>query len=365
MAKIAILSFYSQIVERGVETFAYEISRRLIRKHQITIFHAGQKDSQKISNKNQPPSKVKVQIINTSIAPPKSANGIFSKFYLDKQSARILIFTLKLLPSIFKEKFDIIIPLNGVWQTLICRIITQLTGARMIISGHAGIGRDDAANLFFRPDVFVALTCVQKKWAKRLAPEVKIVLIPNGVDLSRFHPKVSPKNIPLEKPVVVCSSALDAYKRIDLTIKAVAKTRKLSLLVLGDGELRGLIDGLGKRSLGKRYLRMVVPYQEIPSYYRVGKVFTLASKTEAFGISYIEAMACNLPVVATSDESRAEIIGNAGILTNPEDIDQYAKDLTIAAKTNYRNIPYTQALNFSWNRIAKKYSSLMNEIIKP
>ena len=114
----------------------------------------------------------------------------------------------------------------------------------------------------------------------------------------------------------------------------------------------------------KKYLRLVIPYEEIPSYYRACNVFTLASKTEAFGISYVEAMACNLPVVTTGDDSRAEIVGNAGILTDPTNTDQYAKDLEIAVKTNYRNIPYNQALNFSWNKVAEKYLLLIEDLLK-
>ncbi len=114
--------------------------------------------------------------------------------------------------------------------------------------------------------------------------------------------------------------------------------------------------------MGNRYLRLVVPYQEMPRYYKAADVFTLASQTEAFGISYIEAMACNLPVVTTNDSSRAEIIGDAGILTDPQDTDMYAKDLQLAVKTNYRNIPYNQALKYSWNKIALLYSKTIDEI---
>ena len=234
-----------------------------------------------------------------------------------------------------------------------------------MVSGHAGIGSDDAANLFFRPDVFVALTKAETDWAKRLTPEVEIITIPNGVDLARFNPKVKSKTLPLAKPIAVCASALVSYKRVDLTIKAIAKTRSLSLLILGDGQLHGMIDTLGKRLLGKRYLRLVVPYEQIPAYYRAGNVFTLASQTEAFGISYVEAMACNLPVVTTADDSRAEIIGPAGILTNTSNIEQYAKDLELAAKTNYKNIPYMQALKFSWNKVAAKYSDLITDLLRP
>lgn len=353
MAKIAILSFYTGIVDRGVETFAYEISKRLKRKHQVTIFQTGATNHQ---------SGIKTHKININADIPQSSHTILGKLYLDIQSIRILIFTLRLTPHLIRNKYDVLIPLNGGWQVVLIRILTKFTKAKMLVSGHAGIGGDDTWNIFFKPDVFVALTSAQQSWAKRISPELRIERIPNGVDLSQFNPKVKPKNIKLKKPIVVCASALVPYKRIDLTIKAVAKTKKLSLLLLGDGQLKAHLDSLGKRILKDRYLRLNPSYQEIPSYYKAGNVFTLASSTEAFGISYLEAMACNLPVVTTCDSSRQQIIGSAGILTDPAKIEQYSKDLLIAYMTNYRNIPYDQALKFSWNNVAKKYSTLINQI---
>ena len=354
MAKIAILSFYSGVVERGVETFAYEMARRLAKKHEVTILSAG---------KTTPFQKFRSRQIKAFAFPPKASLNIFNKFYLDWQSFKILIFTLKSLPFIMRNKFKIIFPLNGGWQTVIFRLLSKFTHAKIIIAGHAGIGSHVAWDLLFRPDVFVALTLAEAKWAQKFVPEVKIVTISNGVDLARFNPKVKPKKIPLKKPIVICVSALEPSKRVDLTIRAVAKTKNLSLLVLGDGEMKGLIDSLGKRLLGKRYLRIVVPHEQIPAYYRAASLFSLASTSESFGVSYVEAMACNLPVVTTHDDSRAEIIGEAGILTNPANIDQYTKDLTIAANTNYRNIPYNQSLRFSWNKIAEKYSDLIAETL--
>lgn len=234
----------------------------------------------------------------------------------------------------------------------------------MIISGHAGVGADDAWNIFFRPDTFIALTASQLYWAKKITPELQLKHIPNGVDLAKFNPNVKPKKIDLKKPIVICVSALVPYKRIDLTIKAVAKARNLSLLLLGDGQLAGSLDSLGKRLLGNNYLRLNPPYIDMPSHYKTANVFTLASQTEAFGISYIEAMACNLPVVTTNDSSRAEIIGDAGILTDPANLAQYAKDLSIAVKTNYRSIPYNQALKFSWNKVAREYSKVIKQLLK-
>lgn len=353
MANIAILSFYSGVVDRGVETFAYELAKRLSKTHKITIFQGGQT----IQN-----PQVRTNHISAFAAIPKSSNGLMAKIYLDVQSIKILLFTLKCIPKVIKGRYDVVIPLNGGWQTVLIKSLSVFAKFKILISGHAGIGSDDAWNLYFHPDVFIALTSSEKTWAQKLTNEVAIETIPNGVDLSKFHPKIMAKKIELKKPIVICTSALDSYKRIDLTIKAVAKTKDLSLLILGDGHLRGYLDSLGKRLLANRYQRLTVPYKETPSYYKAGDVFTLVSKTEAFGNSYLEAMACNLPVVATCDESRREIIGDAGILTDPENLTKYAKDLEIASLTNYRNIPYNQALKFSWNKVAAEYSKVLKKL---
>ena len=355
MAKVAFLSFYSGVVDRGVETFVYEISKRIKKKHQVVIFQSGQLIQEQ---------GIRTYQIKIKTDAPRSSKGILAKFYLDPQSLKILVFTLRLIPKLLTGKFDIIVPLNGGWQVVLIRFLTTITRTKMLVSGHAGIGADDAWNIFFRPDVFVALTSSQLSWAKNLAPEIKTALIHNGVDLSKFNSKVKSKKLNLPNPIVVCASALVPYKRIELTVKAVAKTMNLSLLLLGDGQMQGYLDSLGRRLLKDKYLRLNPAYQEMPAYYRAGKVFTLASETEAFGISYLEAMACNLPVVTTCDSSRQEIIGNAGILTNPTDTKHYAADLLIASKTNYRNIPYDQALKFSWNNVAIKYSKLIAEITR-
>lgn len=353
--KIAILSFYSGQLERGAETFAEELTRRLTKSNEVTLFQSGQP---KIKSKN-----LVVKQIKTPGKLETKTTGVLRKFYLDIQSLKIFYFTIRTISNQRKERYDAIVPLNGGWQTVVVRIISKITGSKMIVSGQAGIGADDAWNIFFRPDAFVALTKTQYKWAKRLAPEVKITQIPNGVDLAKFNPQVIPAKLPIEKPIVVCIGALDKNKRVDLTIKAVAKTKNLNLLVLGDGSSRGQIDSLGKRLLGQRFLRLVVPHEDMPKYLRACQVFTLVSKNEAFGTSYIEALACNLPIVATADASRMEIIGKAGILTEPENLERYAQDLTLAASTNYRKIPYDQSLKFSWNNVANMYQKIINKLV--
>ena len=49
MKKVAILSFYFGVVDRGVETFTYEVTKRLNKKYDITVYAAGKYPSRKIN----------------------------------------------------------------------------------------------------------------------------------------------------------------------------------------------------------------------------------------------------------------------------------------------------------------------------
>lgn len=351
--KIAFLTLYSGFVDRGVETFVKEVGNRLAEKHQVSVFQAGPPRG----NEQYKLLQIKIPLDWTK----KDASGTLRrKFFIDYWSRSTLRFVLKAFPKLWQEKFEVVIPTDGGWETPICRILACLRGGKMIISGQSGSGYDDRWNLLWRPNVFVALTSQAEKWAKRVGFGVKVDMIPNGVDLEKFNPRVKPKKINLAKPIILCASALAPSKRIDLTIRAVEKLKKASLLVLGDGDLRDELKNLGAKLLKNRFLLIRVEHEEMPVYYRAADLFTMVSVPwEAFGIVYVEAMASGLPVVATDTEARREIIGKAGLFVNPENINEYSKNLERALKTNFGNKPRLQAQKFSWDKIASQYEEIM------
>lgn len=356
--KIAFLNIYNGIVNRGAERSTHELACRLAKNHKICLIQGG-----------KPNYKVNHKIHTIPVFFPKhkeTSDSFFRKFYLDFWSLQILFFTILALPLLWRENFTIVIPVNGGWQTAICKIITWIKKTKMVIIGRAGIGRDDAWNLFWKPDVFIALTSVAKFWAKRRDSRLRIVYIPNGVDLVNFQPQGEVAKIPLKKPLIICVAALESYKRIDLTIKAITKLKQASLLILGSGSFEKELRDLGERLLGKaRFLLERVSFSKIPIYYRAADVFTLVSRTgEAFGNVYLEAMACNLPVVATDDESRREIIGEGGILVDPENIASYGEALKKVIESNFGNKPRTQAEKFSWDKIILEYEELFIKLNK-
>lgn len=351
--KIAFLTLYSGYVDRGVETFVKEVGNRLAEKHQVIVFQAG------------PPTgkeKYEVKRIKFNIDwNKKGASHFLQKiFFLDYWSCLIFRFVVRCWPILRKENFDVVVPTDGGWEKPICLLLKILTKTKILVSGQSGIGYDDRWNLFWRPDVFVALTSKAENWAKKISWGVRVVKIPNGVDLKKFNPRVKPKEIKLEPPIILCASALTPWKRIDLTIRAVSKVPQASLLVVGDGDERKKLDDLGKKLLGKRFLLTKAKYEEMPSYYRAADLFTMVSVPwEAFGIVYVEAMASGLPVVATDDGNRREIIGEAGIFVNPENIEEYAQTLGKALKTDFGNRPLLQAQKFSWDKIVSQYEEIM------
>jgi len=320
--KIAILNIYQNNINRGAETFVSELEKRLSIKHDVDIF-------------------------SSKKALPRRWKFIWRSF-LDPQGVFIGIFTLKTLLDIWRNKYDIVIPLNGGWQPALARIVTWLYGGKLVISGQSGIGWDDRNNLWCFPDAFVALSTKAKIWAQKANPLLKnVYYIPNGVDLDKFNPEGKKYPMNLDKPTALCVGALEESKRIDLVIKAVSRLKNVSLLIAGDGVLN-------------------VKHKEMPDVYRAADIFVLTpEESEAFGIVYVEAIATNIPAVALDDEQRKEIIGNVGFfINNPEDDDSFSKVIAKTLKGNWGNKPRKRAENFDWDLITRKYEKIFNEIKK-
>ncbi len=358
--RIAVLSFYSGFVNRGVEVWVDNLARRLAKKHEIVIFQTGPIKEKK----NYQIKRIKVK----NDWPKDFTKSWQRKLFLDYYSRLIFQFSLKALGKVKKDGFDLVLPLNGGWQTLLTKFFCLVWRKKIVVGGHSGIGWDDRFNLYCRPDVFVALSQRGFLWAKKVCPWVKIKRIPDGVDLKRFRKKGKRVSLGLQKPLILTVSAFQEYKRIDTVIRAVACLSKGSLLLIGSGDKKQeeFIDNLGRKLLGKnRFLRLTVRHKEIPSYYRAGDLFTLVSESsEAFGIVYLEAMASGLPVVATDDSLRREIIGRAGLfIKNPEESQKYASVLEKALKMNWQNKPRKQAEKFSWDKIAKKYEEVFLSLV--
>lgn len=218
------------------------------------------------------------------------------------------------------------------------------------------------------PDILVVLTPQIEKWLKEKVPDCNIKCIPSGVDLDLFKKS---DNIPLglknfERPIVISTAALIKSKRVDLTIKAMHKLGKGTLIMTGSGPLKNEIVSLGRKLLGKRFEYLgVVPFKDLPMLYSFADTMVLASDNEPYGAVLFEAMATGTAVIAQKDETREWMVGSGGMLVDDcSNIKDLAAAIANITKHQKEYKPRQQAQKFSWEKTVAGYEKAIKEVVK-
>lgn len=147
---------------------------------------------------------------------------------------------------------------------------------------------------------------------------------------------------------------VEAFQRLD--------GHDLTLAIAGgkgwlDDPLYGQIEALG---LGERVrLLGFVDDADLPALYSAARVFAFPSLYEGFGLPPLEAMACGVPVVASRASSLPEVVGEAGLLVDPLDVEALADALRRALEDEdlrraLISRGLAQARRFSWGESAQR-----------
>ena len=159
-----------------------------------------------------------------------------------------------------------------------------------------------------------------------------VAVIPNAVDTFRFTPaaRIGKKNIfrqsfgYAESDFVVLLIGNDWKKKgLDTLLRALASLKDLPVraLIVGSddpGIYGRLLDRLDLRDR----VRFEKPSEDVLSFYAAADVYAGPSLEDAFNLPILEAMACGLPVIASSDAGASEMVrdGETGfILRDPQD----------------------------------------------
>jgi glycosyltransferase involved in cell wall biosynthesis len=154
----------------------------------------------------------------------------------------------------------------------------------------------------------------------------KTVVIDSGVDLERFSPSQATR-CHLDSPAFLCIGSLTERKNVVRLADAFARLGEGSLTFVGDGPLRGELEGRERVQVVGR-----VPHDEIPGWIASADVVCQPSLIEPLGQSLLEAMACARPVVATRIGGPPEFVPpDAGVLVDPTDRDSLEHGLRVAA----------------------------------
>ena len=155
--------------------------------------------------------------------------------------------------------------------------------------------------------------------------------------------------------------------RYILTVATLEPRKNLQTLVEAHGLLGGdlLLAVVGAEGWGEqpqldhtRVRRLgYVPEEELARLYRGAAVVVYPSRFEGFGIPVIEAMACGVPVVASSHESLDEASGDAAVRADPEDPSAIARAIEHALAERERLVVagLEHVRSFSWRAVGETF----------
>lgn len=194
-------------------------------------------------------------------------------------------------------------------------------------------------------------------------------LIPNGVDPNVFRPGPGDRarfGLPEDARVALMVSALIPSKRVLESIRAVAAVPDLHLVIAGDGPLRGEADALGERLLGRRYRRLKLTREEMPSLYRSADLFLHMSLDEPSANAYLEALATGLPIVTHDRRVTRWTLDRFGSFVDATDLPAVSAKIqeALAAPHDRERAAEEARRRFSWSAIAAQYGEFFEELAR-
>ena len=206
-------------------------------------------------------------------------------------------------------------------------------------------------------------------------PSAGISVVPCGVDLERFSP-VGPVEPKKRARRIVTVGRLVPRKGVDLAIRALARLSAegrddVELVVIGgsegadgmldDPEAARLLDLADELAIADRvHIRGQVAQSELPTVLRSADAVVCTPWYEPFGIVPLEAMACGVPVVASSVGGLIDTVvdGVTGMHVPPRDAEAVAVALRNLLSDDTRILALGAAgrkrmeARFSWDQVA-------------
>jgi len=196
----------------------------------------------------------------------------------------------------------------------------------------------------------------------------KITVAYPGYDQDKFKKQISEQEIKqvkgkykIKNDYLLFLSTLKPSKNIEGLLKAFAELKddKLSLVIAG--KKGWMFESVFAKAKDLDLLEKVVftdfvPDAEVPALIAGAKSFVLPSFWEGFGISVVEAMAVGTPVVVANTGSLPEVVGEAGIVVNPDDPQDIARGIkeSFSKKEQLIEKGFKQIVKYDWGKCGQK-----------
>ncbi len=223
---------------------------------------------------------------------------------------------------------------------------------------------------FTRLDALIAVSSAVKKDMERFCIEKPVFIIPGGVDCSRFYPdarsREEMRNLLGYKDsdlVIATVGRLVPRKRMHELIEMMPhliKQYNAKLLIVGDGPEKKKLMNISKSLKVNDHVKFIGFSHDPRNYLNASDIFALCSVEEAFGMSILEAMACELPVAVKNVNGISDILDGNNCLPYAQDAEGIQNNIEfliendeIRSKIGENNRRHVRT-NFAWESICER-----------
>ncbi|MFZ1156341.1 MAG: glycosyltransferase family 1 protein, partial [Candidatus Sulfotelmatobacter sp.] len=218
-------------------------------------------------------------------------------------------------------------------------------------------------------------------------PPDRIEVVYNAIDERFLHGHASAadreliaKRYQVTYPFLLYAGRVSAHKNVVRMIEAFSALKgelekegafpDLKLIIIGDDlsgnpDLRRTVVRSGVQN-DVRFLGFV-PIEVLRIFYDAAKIFVFPSLYEGFGLPPLEAMAHGTPVVTSNVSSLPEVVGNAAVLVNPENVFEIMRALLRVLldqglRERMKERSYLQAGRFSWEKSVRRILEVYRQV---
>jgi glycosyltransferase involved in cell wall biosynthesis len=257
---------------------------------------------------------------------------------------------------------------SAFWRSIYFQTTKRVLAGAARIFAVSNFTRNEIEKLFEIPSerVEVVYNAIDERFLRGHASEADRDLIARRYQVTYpfllYAGRISP-----HKNVV---RMIEAFSALKTELERDQSYPDLKLIIIGDDlsgnpDLRRTVVRSGVQN-DVRFLGFI-PIEVLRIFYDEAKVFVFPSLYEGFGLPPLEAMAHGTPVVTSNVSSLPEVVGNAAVLVNPENVFEIMRalhrvlmDQSLRARMKERG--YQQAAKFSWTTSVRRILEVYAQI---
>ncbi len=241
--------------------------------------------------------------------------------------------------------------LYGIYFGYILRQSLKRATVSLVVSNYV---KEHVGKHFGHTKFKIVYNCVGPQFVPKRIPGDEKVLTALGISTDNYILYVGNN-----KPHKNIDRLIEAYKSIP------KNTDTIPDLVLSSGgpSIEQMDNGGTIRRIDH------VKEEDLPIYYRLAQFLVFPSLREGFGLPPLESMACGTPVISSNRTSLPEVIGDSGILINPESIHDIRDAMqrfiqNPQLREKYKKLGIKRAELFSMQNTGETYNRVIEDILR-